>query len=348
MNNLFAVSIGISRYKKFSNLMFSSNDAIKFSEKLTSPSGCGYERGSVRLLTDEDATRDQIQKVFSDWLPSNTHSKATLLILWSGHGVKIKNKHYLIPFDSDISDEKSMISADEFVSWLETIKVEKLVVFLDTCHSGGLGHQKSGDNAIVDTALEKGDIYTPTAKIAHAISGRVILTSCKPEQYSYENRKLNHGIYTYHLLEALDGKGAIVLDGSLRIMDVAIYLWDTVKQTATEFNLIQEPLFNASNLDDNFVVGYKKEYGHQRELKQKNSSLLMQVATSPWPIGICDEIVYKLKARDKNDDVIKVASIKNDLVTIKDEIDNFGSTKDLEHQKRLSIYRLLRLLADLD
>ena len=59
----------------------------------------------------------------------------------------------------------------------------------------------------------------------------MVIAAAKPEQRSWEDEKLQHGIFTYHLLEALSGKADNNEDGYVSIQEVVSYLQREVPRT---------------------------------------------------------------------------------------------------------------------
>ncbi len=70
----------------------------------------------------------------------------------------------------------------------------KVVVFVDACHSGGVGGKAS-----------KGDITDALIEAHKSAPGLITFTSCTSGEKSYENRVYENGIFTEALLEAMDG-----------------------------------------------------------------------------------------------------------------------------------------------
>jgi len=70
----------------------------------------------------------------------------------------------------------------------------------------------------------------------------MVIASAQPNQRSWEDATFGHGIFTYHLLEAIDGKADSDEDGCVSVMDIFRYLQDTVPATARRIsNSLQEP-----------------------------------------------------------------------------------------------------------
>jgi len=75
-------------------------------------------------------------------------------------------------------------------------------------------------------------------KLRHASGGLAILTASEAAQASYENAKWNkHGVFTYFLLQGLQGDADTDHDGIVSIGELMEYVRDQVR-AATQFQQI--------------------------------------------------------------------------------------------------------------
>jgi uncharacterized caspase-like protein len=76
----------------------------------------------ARLLTDENATVDNIRSAFADTL-SRAGSKDTVVLLFSGHGT---HDHTLAVFDTALADvAQTTLGMDELVAWFKITKAPR-------------------------------------------------------------------------------------------------------------------------------------------------------------------------------------------------------------------------------
>lgn len=73
------------------------------------------------------------------------------------------------------------------------------------------------------------------------MEAEVILRSCKPEEISWEDEKLGHGVYTFFLAEALSGKADADKDGAVTVEETHQYVFEMVTKRAREKNEKQTP-----------------------------------------------------------------------------------------------------------
>jgi uncharacterized caspase-like protein len=232
--NAFALIVGIGEYqdKRIPKLNFTHADAKGFYDLLVDPRHANFPKDNVRLLIDGEATEKQIKKSVTQWLYNQVTKDSTVMIFFAGHGGQetdkcdpdtAKQAYYFLPWDADPEDlANTGISQSDFERLLRTLRAQRMVVFLDACHSTGVAKAGARDLTIV---------AAPDYQQLAQGEGRVVIAAAKPEQRSWEDQKLQHGIFTYHLLEALRGKADANGDGYVSIQEVAQYLQREVPRT---------------------------------------------------------------------------------------------------------------------
>ncbi|MFT3870552.1 MAG: caspase family protein [Nibricoccus sp.] len=230
----FALIVGIGTYQdsRIPTLKYTHADARAFYDLLTDPRRSGFPKENVKLLIDEEATHTQIRKAVNKWLYSQVMPDSTVMIFFAGHGgqeqdkcesIAEKQAYYFLPWDADPEDMASTsLSQNDFEKLVRTLKAQRLVMFLDACHSTGVAKAGGRDLAVV--AAPKYERFAEG-------EGRVVIAAAKPDQRSWEDEKLQHGIFTYHLLEALSGKADGNTDGYVSIQEVVNYLQREVPRT---------------------------------------------------------------------------------------------------------------------
>ena len=87
-----------------------------------------------------------------------------------------------------------------------------------------------------------GIVGNPFSRLAEG-EGRIVIASAKPNQRSWEDPGLGHGIFTFHLIDALHGKADADNDGYVSVMEIFKYLERNVPQSVRLLaNSVQEPL----------------------------------------------------------------------------------------------------------
>ena len=240
-----ALLVGVGAYHQLGRLSKTTYDAEDLRDLLLDPVYAGYPRGNVRWLLDERATKGAINDEL-DKLARRAGSEDTVVIFFSGHGAQrvggFEPGEYLCPVEADWYNLRgSAISADELTNALGAIRASRVAIFLDACHSGGVGQPK-------DAALQVQPGLSANAyeRLAEG-QGRVIIASCRPNEVSWEVGGLTNGLFTHYLLEGLRGKAAGP-DGVVRILDLFTYVSKEVPKLKD-----QHPLFKGT-LEDNFAI----------------------------------------------------------------------------------------------
>jgi uncharacterized caspase-like protein len=79
----------------------------------------------------------------------------------------------------------------------------------------------------------------------------VIISASLPDQVSFELPKLNHGIFTYNLLEGISGKADFNQDGAVSLIsEMYPYLSREVTQMAHSLGFRQNPTLKCQVVGD--------------------------------------------------------------------------------------------------
>jgi hypothetical protein len=108
---------------------------------------------------------------------------------FAGHGERHADKDYLMPIDANSRGDKVIagLRVDEVREWLTRSGADNVILLLDACRSQG-GRSARG--------------IDPTEQ-----QGVITISSCNPTQKSWEIEELQHGVFTYALLEAMQLSG---------------------------------------------------------------------------------------------------------------------------------------------
>ena len=243
----YALIIGIGSYRdeRIPPLRFVHSDAEAFKATLTDPTRGCFKPEHVRTLLDDQATAYNIKHHISGWLFKEASANSTVVVIFAGHGHMESDRlgiekdgmaKYLLPWDASPDNLfASAISNNEFNRLLSTVKAKRMVIFMDACYSGGLSTTGAGSRDI-------GMVEDPFKKLTEG-EGRIVIAAAKPNQRSWEDESIGHGIFTHHLIEALSGKADSDGDGYVSILEVFRYLEEHVPDSARRLaNSLQEPL----------------------------------------------------------------------------------------------------------
>jgi hypothetical protein len=137
----------------------------------------------------------------------------------------------------------------EFHHLLNTIKARRLVIFMDACYAGGVAQRGARDLAIISSPYER---------LAEG-EGRLVIAASRPNQRSWEDESLGHGIFTHHLLEALSGGADENDDGCVSIMDVYKYLEQQVPRSARRLSRSDQDPLLFGNIASDIILPVDRE-----------------------------------------------------------------------------------------
>jgi hypothetical protein len=246
-----AVVVAASDYQQLPSLPAAvTADARAIVSVLTDPGVGAYPRERVSLLAGNDPTRERILDALAD-LARSTTPEDTVVIYWTGHGGRVadgeETGEYLLPIDCDGGTPELLaataISGSEVDAALRDIPAERVAVFFDCCHAGGIGWSKAAAAPAFQPGLPTG-FYEQVL----ASRGRAIIASSRADELSWILPGAANSLFTQHLLDGLAG-GAADDDGIVRIFDLFEYLQPRV----TADQALQHPIFKA-DLEHNFPL----------------------------------------------------------------------------------------------
>jgi WD40 repeat protein len=221
---LYVLAVGVSRYQDSRlALGFAAKDASDIAAVLQRQKGRLYRDVEVKLVTDATATKATKVEVLDalDWLERQTTSKDVAVLFLAGHGVNDRNgNYYFLPVDVDTERLKSTGIASSYIT--DTVKglPGKVVVFLDTCHSGNIMGQRRG-------AL---DVTGVINELTSAQNGAVVFAASAGNQYSLENPAWGNGAFSKAVIEGLDGKADERRTGRITVAMLDLYVAERVKE----------------------------------------------------------------------------------------------------------------------
>jgi hypothetical protein len=239
--NGYAVFIGVSKYKhkKIDPLNYADADAKSLFDFFGSPKGGEFSDKRMQLLINEEATKAKIDEAINVFLSKATDNDYVLIFI-AGHGDVDPNdqkNHYLLTYDTDPEKMASTgfhMEQIDIAIKREYIKAKNILVFIDACHSGYVSYSLRGSNE--NTSLA--DYYI---KISEQTERHVmIFSSSEGKEKSQEHKKWGggHGIFTWAILEALNGNADYDKSGVVDLGELVDYVTQKVKE---ETNSMQHP-----------------------------------------------------------------------------------------------------------
>jgi hypothetical protein len=263
-----ALVIGVGTYDHFDDLPETVNDATQLKQALIDKRRCGYPPDRVQLLVESGATRKNILNGLAR-LADNAAGDTTTVVYFSGHGGQLRDDTaatYLLPREADFADlAGTALSNDVLSQALAQINSRRLVVMLDACHASGAASFKGAKSA--DDAADAAKGFTLTGAIGQqfaryqlrAGSGRVIFASSRSEQLSWTYPTGHMSLFTYYLIQGLQGHAPASDDGTIRVFDLFHYISKQVQAKKHD----QQPLLAARDVSQNFPIALS--YGGRKE-----------------------------------------------------------------------------------
>jgi hypothetical protein len=259
----WALIVGIGSFSdpNIQPLKYTASDAQSFQDALLDPKIGNFQPDHVHSLFNDDATTKNI-KMQLNWLARSAGPDDTVVVYVATHGsardLDTVGVSYVITHDTEIGaniDPDSLYAtALPMVDIANTIatrvKASRAAIFLDTCFSGNAA---AGNTKLLAPGIKNS---APSTKMLDHIkqgSGRMVFAASGTDQESLESDTLQHGFFTYYLVQALRQEG-----GLTPLSKIFDYTQQHVSQTvATDFkqyNLQQNPVMSRSEDNTDFAL----------------------------------------------------------------------------------------------
>lgn len=212
---LWLLAVGVSQYQDPTlSLRFADRDARSVAEVLAQQSnGALYREVRSQVLLNAAATRESILDALGGLLDQVSVDDVVVLFL-AGHGVQERTtgSYYFLPAPASPAN---MITAGLRVSDLDQMvrvlrgAVRGVVVLLDTCRAGALPLP-------AQNSLSADELVSRFS----AAEGTFLLAASRPGEDSEELAELEHGAFSYALLEGLRGAADSDRNGLLPISEL--------------------------------------------------------------------------------------------------------------------------------
>lgn len=275
---LYVITIGVDEYSqdKDKHLRFAKADAATLAETLASIAPDEYRMIHQPLvLEDEKVTREEVKARINTYL-SGAEEDDRVVLFYSGHGlIDSKLDFYLATHDVDFANpEEQGIGLELLDDLLDNIRSRNKLILLDACHSGEIDKEASqaieaaAEMDAEDDEFKSGDIGLEISDGAFQMmqelfvdlrrgSGAMMISASAGDQKAREREHLNHGVFTYTLLEALGAKtpesesSVVIPKGRIRISDLSRYLIERVPEIAGRS---QRPSMRKENISNDWLL----------------------------------------------------------------------------------------------
>jgi hypothetical protein len=225
----WALLIGVKKTAdgRFRELDFSLDDVRLLRRTLEERAGIPPDN---ILEIGDDAenkpTLDTLKKKLPEFL-GRPKEGDRVIVFFSGHGYRPKDRTYLVPRDFRLADpDATGLPIAEVRKALQACKASVKFLILDCCHAGS--EKSVAESNPSSEAVAK-------ALDAEQVPGCVVLASCRANETSKEWERRQHGAFTYWLCRALEGGADVDGDGRIGIDAVNRYVYERVTETARTF-----------------------------------------------------------------------------------------------------------------
>jgi peptidoglycan/xylan/chitin deacetylase (PgdA/CDA1 family)/TolA-binding protein len=294
----WAAIIGIDDYTNWQKLQYAAHDAQGVKDQLIQK--YNFKPDHVFTLLNGQATRQNILSLLGDKLgdPTLVQHEDRVFVFFAGHGATRKlasgrELGYIIPVDADLTDyEGTAISMTNFQDISEAIPAKHVLFVMDSCYSGlaltrGGGELPSSQNYLNEISRRE---------------ARQMFTAGGADQQVADNGPNGHSVFTWTMLQGLDGRADLNGDGVITASELAAYVAPAVSALSHQtpsfgnlpgteggdfiFNLKHETEFlnsDSAQLDDAAIKAnaeLEKLRGQMRAEEQKNEELRKQLASA--------------------------------------------------------------------
>ncbi|MCA1960174.1 MAG: ankyrin repeat domain-containing protein [Desulfomonile sp.] len=285
--DLYAVIVGISKYANpaVPPLKISDKDARDFADFLRTQKDLFRQR-KVTLLTNEQATKIEVEKQLFYGL-RQAGKNDTVILFFSGHGAVDPYQagdFFFLTYDSDPDYLAPTAVHMSGLNFLKRIDCPRVLLIADACNAGGFSAR--GTKLAVTPFKSFIEQFTSS-------SGKVILTSSRPDEYSLEKPGMNNSVFTHYLLEGLRGRADGDGDGLVTISEAYRYVYEKTKR---ESGGVQHPQFEGT-VEGVFAIAHS---GRPEQIPVATERPAGPADHQPAAIPIDRRLIAAVRAGDLN------------------------------------------------
>jgi len=238
----YAVIAGISDYREVDDLSYCDDDARDLRDALLALGN--WKIANITVLINNQATKEGIRSAIQS-MAGKADNDDVCLFFFSGHGDNGDDvapldesddlDEYLVTYDSLLDSYANDISDDEFGLWIAALPTNKYVVLIDSCYSGGQFKALAAAKTIRTVkglgyrASRKGDGFASdltsavTTKDLGSVDRGIVISASDDDELSEESSQLQNGVFTYYLVEGLNGPADDDGDGGISAEECYAY-----------------------------------------------------------------------------------------------------------------------------
>lgn len=205
-----AVIVGINQYvdPKIRDLEFARADAEALAALLQERVDGARQ---ITLLVDDRATKSRIARVMTEELPRQISEEDEVLVYFAGHGSPEIDAScgepsiHAVTHDTDYARlaQTAINMVSELSAWVRRLTARHVAVVVDASFNGGAGGRTFEGPGLWSGPRTRRLDRVSLKRLAFGSHG-AILTACSEKEPANEERAYGHGVFTHHLLDALE------------------------------------------------------------------------------------------------------------------------------------------------
>jgi uncharacterized protein YegP (UPF0339 family) len=213
---IFAIIIAIEtyRYTDISKVNYAENDARAFRQLLIDYFGADEE--DITLWINEEATKNTFEEELPYYIRQLSPGDE-FIFYYAGHGFHHTDSNRLTVWDSHKNNLFGTTVSINNILLNPLLKSEcqRSLIFLDSC-STYISDNLTGRDLISSMSIKEFEDFSNSSKY------NATFCSCSPGEKSFPSDTLKHGIWTWHLIEALKGNMPTAIFKDVFITDISL------------------------------------------------------------------------------------------------------------------------------
>ena len=249
----WAILVGVNDYVHIGNLNYCVNDVSTLRDELLKH---GYEDKRMFCLTTRSEAGPSFQPTYANisrvinQVFRQIQKGDQILIVLSGHGLMINDKSYFCPEDADPNKpEATLLNIEQLYDTLDKSSATNKMLVVDACRNRLADSTEAvPEEVIAETSQDPLEGIRSVRgakgieKLPEPPRGIALLSSCDEGEYSFEDKNLEHGVFTHFLIEAFRGKADMNGDGLISLLELTNYVCEeTPLYTMKKFSAAQTP-----------------------------------------------------------------------------------------------------------
>jgi uncharacterized caspase-like protein len=227
-----AVVIGVDAYedRQITPLHGAAQDARALADALSSYAG--FPSSQITLLSTSEApqarpTRSLITQKLAQ-LVGQLPEGGLIFLAFSGHGVEINGKSYLLPSDTRVGGssgilENTAIAVEDLKQMVRATGADQVILLLDACRNDPLAGRSVASSTLSPAFARAFDFDTRN----RGVKAFVTLYATAPKERAFEYADKKMGFFTWAVVEGLSGKAANTA-GEVTLSGLLTYVEETV------------------------------------------------------------------------------------------------------------------------